>query len=102
MMKSEGKPISLAEFSRRCHVLQAPNITKDGHKHMVLFDRNEETGTWKFAFRLYVRGGKKSALNEAYNDMLFYIQGFPTNTPQHDDFLNYFCPNYNKKVPIVF
>ncbi len=107
-----GKLISLAEFERRCYVQRADRKEsqydmKSGElvpvrRYMVLFGRNDQTGTWKYGQRIFTTGNKKEVLQRAFEN----VQAFAA--VEESSFIpsrfkdEIFDPAYNRKVPLSF
>ncbi len=112
-----GKVKSLAAFAKECHVLASnkyisvsrgfslPGAVLMQRKFVVLFGRNEETGTWKYYARIY-RRTKREALEAAMELVQDHAMGRKSSLlvqgTSEDFFLEAFVVNYDRRVPIVF
>ncbi len=106
-----GKLISLAEFKRRCYIQRArrkenqydmrSGLFASVRRYMVLFGRNDQTGTWKYGQRIFTEGNEKEVLQRAFeNVQAFAIEEGAFISSHFTD--EVFDPAYNRKVPISF
>jgi hypothetical protein len=107
-----GKLISLAEFERRCYVQRADRKEsqydmKSGElvpvrRYMVLFGRNDQTGTWKYGQRIFTTGNKKEVLQRAFENVKAFAAVEESSFIPSRFKDEVFDHAYNRKVPLSF
>ena len=105
LTNAKGSMMSVKQFEAASYLLRSDSLNDHGdRKHVILFGC-DENGNWKYKIKVYAKGGKKYALQAAFNCLKAYLTGhfdpmFRFECGQA--YVNDFDPNWNKGVPISF